>query len=107
MPTAGSQAAQSVHAITEFQKYNPQGYLKWRENSNYLVILSVKDLEELRSLCSKLKIASKEFYSFYEPDYNNELTAIVINPGADNNKFISNLPLALKEFSNKREVSYE
>lgn len=107
LPTAGSQAAQLVHAITQFNKYNPQAYSKWFNDSNYLALLSVKDLEELNSLCKKLREASKEFYSFYEPDYDNKLTAIVINPGEDDKKFISQLPLALKEYSKREEVSYE
>jgi len=49
----------------------------------------------------KAKQRGIEYIEFYEPDINNELTAIALEPGEKSKKLISNLPLMLKGYNNE------
>lgn len=95
----GVQAAQSVHAITEFSFEYPEIFREWYENSNYICILASTDENELIKLSERLKKKEVKHSIFREPDLNNELTAIAIEPGRDSKKACSSYPLALKEYS--------
>ncbi len=76
----GQQAVQSIHAAVEFCLEYPQITRKWHNNSNYLVFLAVNDEEELGTLCADATETGISFAVFHEPDIDDELTAIAIEP---------------------------
>ena len=96
---AGYQAVQASHAAIQFQHEHTQLASDWYNNSNYLVFLSVANLEELESFLDKVKSKGIIHSAFYEPDINNQLTAIALEPSEVAQKICSSLPIALKEFS--------
>lgn len=69
----------------------------WFENSNYLVCLSAPDLKSLTAIRDGALALGLAVSSFYEPDLNNELTAIAVAPSDAARKLLSRLPLALKK----------
>ncbi len=101
---------QSCHALSEFLSQHPKEYQEWYENSNYIVVLSVRNELELKSLMEKVCLHGLIHSSFQEPDLNDELTAIAVAPSKAAKKLFSSLPLAMKESSKKqigKEVVYE
>lgn len=95
----GIQAAQSTHAAIQFIIDHPDISKEWHTKSNYLVLLSVKDENELYSFINKFNDCNILFSKFYEPDLNNQLTAIAIEPSDNAKRIVSNLPLLLKEYN--------
>ena len=93
----GYQAVQAAHAGINFQHQHPEIAAKWNKQSNYLIILSVKNEEKLKFYLEKFKYHELKTTTFKEPDINNEITAIAVEPGQKSQKLVSNLPLALKE----------
>jgi len=73
----GQQIAQCAHAIVEFSIQHPQIFKEWHDTSNYICCLIADDLPDLLQRCRDLNM---EFTPFYEPDLNNQLTAIAIEP---------------------------
>lgn len=65
-------------------------------NSNYICILSVNSEFDLNILIEKCVSFNIKFSIFKEPDYNNALTAVALEPGDKSKKITSNFPLALK-----------
>jgi hypothetical protein len=61
--------------------------------------LSVNDERELLSIHSKATQQGIKASVFQEPDLNNQVTAITLEPSSDTRKLCSNLPLALKNVS--------
>ena len=96
---AGYQLAQSLHAFHEFFEQHPAEYREWYDNSKYIAALSVEDGSSLQDLCETLTSNKIKFSIFREPDLNNQLTSISVQPGQSIAKILSHLPLALKEFS--------
>lgn len=47
-------------------------------NNETLVYLTVQDVDKLEMFCRKLRFRNIPHYLFYEPDLNNELTAIAV-----------------------------
>lgn len=76
----GAVAAQSVHAAHEFEDRFPEDYRVWREASNTLVLLSTEDGDSLHSLLEQALEHGIPVAPFYEPDLDDELTAIAIGP---------------------------
>lgn len=99
----GVQSAQSTHAAIDFIFDHPEIALEWHKNSNYLVQLSVKDESELLSMVEKLDRKGIVCTKFHEPDLDNELTSISLEPSRESRRVTSNLPLLLKEFNKKEE----
>ncbi len=97
--SAGYQMTQSLHALADFTQQYPQQTKEWAETSNSLVVLSVKDENELTQFIHKLSQFNIKYSAFREPDIDNQLTAIAIEPCDAARKLCSNFPLALKEFS--------
>jgi len=95
--TAGQQMLQSAHAAIEFQHEHPQISKTWNTNSKYLVFLSVEDESALYFFLEKIKFYELKHTIFTEPDIDNQLTAIAIEPSERTQKLTSRLPLALKE----------
>jgi hypothetical protein len=91
-------ACQGMHSLVEFQQKYPSIYNAWHKKSNYLGFLSVKDEQSLLLLIEKLKIQNISYALFSEPDINNQVTAITIEPCEESKKLLSNIPRALKEY---------
>lgn len=93
----GQQMLQAAHAAIEFQHEHPQISQNWNTNSKYLVFLSVENEEALYQYLEKIKFYDLKHTIFTEPDIDNQLTAIAIEPSERTQKLVSRLPLALKE----------
>ncbi len=90
------QVAQTVHAALGFAVKYPKLVEVWDRISKYLVCVSVRDENELKKLANKCSARDLRFFVFKEPDINNEITAIAIEPSEMTQKLISNYPLTLK-----------
>ena len=93
--SSGYQAVQSCHAAIQFVYDHPGRAGPWFNNSNYLVLLSVKDEEELWKLVEKADKLGLKMSLFKEPDINNQLTAICLEPSILTQKLVKNIQLAL------------
>ena len=93
--SAGYQAVQSAHAAIEFQHEHPEIAKQWNTESKYLVFLSVPNEQSLLHLLEKIKIRELKHSVFREPDINNQVTAIAVEPSERTMKLTSNLPLTL------------
>lgn len=89
----GQQAVQAVHAMREFTELHPREDREWYEKSKTLALLATKDEPTLRRLLERAQQRGLSVATFYEPDRNNELTAIAIGPRGKN--LCRRLPLAL------------
>ena len=87
--TPGLKIAQSAHALSSFEWKYPTVYKDWYENSNNLVVLQHAEPEEI---AKKLEGQGFRVARFYEPDLDNQLTAISVEPAAK--KKLSSLRLA-------------
>jgi peptidyl-tRNA hydrolase len=87
---------QAAHAAIKFQHDHPEIAKEWNNVSQYLVFLTVENEKELYRLLDKIKFYDLKFTAFYEPDIDNQLTAIAIEPCERTKKICSNLPLLLK-----------
>ena len=87
--TPGLKIAQSAHALSSFEWKYPTVYKDWYETSNNLVVLQHADPEEI---AKKLEGEDFRVARFYEPDLDNQLTAISVEPSA--RKKLSSLRLA-------------
>lgn len=92
----GSQAVQAAHAAIEFQHEYFKIAKQWNSESKYLIFLSVQDEQSLLTLLEKIQKHGLKCSVFREPDINNEITAIAVEPSEKSRKLCSNLPLALK-----------
>lgn len=95
---------QSAHSLTQFIFEHPEISKDWFKNP-YLIQLSVENEEKLHDLIYKLKKANIKFSIFREPDLNNQVTAIAIEPSEKLRRIVGYLPLMLKEYK-EMEVSY-
>ena len=96
----GYQAVQSIHAAIQFKFEHPEISRDWFENSNYLGLLSVANEQELVSLIEQAIQKGLKVSVFREPDINDQITAIAIEPGNKSKKLCNRLKLALHETSN-------
>lgn len=87
--------AQSCHVAFTFAQEHEDIVYKWQNESNYIVILSVKNEAMLAKLIVAAQFRDIKFSVFIEPDLNNEITAIALEPGVESKKLCSNLKLAL------------
>lgn len=101
--TLSQQAVQSAHAAIDFQHQYPTESLEWNQQSNYLVFLTVEDESALKLLEDKCLRLGIKYTTFIEPDLNNELTAICLDPTDEQSvKITSSMPLLGKV----KEVCY-
>lgn len=98
----GSQAAQLVHGMATFARDYPVTFEHWERTSNTVVCLAVKDLEALYDLWRKAEAVSEAtddglaISTFHEPDFDNELTCVVLEPIDAFAKVCSGIPLACR-----------
>ena len=105
--TPGTQAVQSSHSLVQFVFEYQEISQIWFKDP-YLVQLSIENEEELTKLILKLEKNQIKHSIFREPDLNNEITAIAIEPSDKVRRLLSNLPLMLKEYKSykNKEVNY-
>lgn len=75
----------------------PELTREWHLVSNYLVILTVENEDALLDLLDVACARDIKYVQFNEPDLNNELTAVALEPSLAAEKLVANLPLALRE----------
>lgn len=94
----GYQMVQSNHATADIVYHlafnNPTLLHEWKRNSNSIITLSVKDVEELNLIHNKFK-DKVTIEKFYEPDVN-EFTSIAFIADDSIRRKLSYLPLSLK-----------
>lgn len=100
--TAGSQSVQSSHAAIQFIFEHPEISSIWFKDP-YLAQLSVENEDSLKNLIHKLQKANIKYSIFREPDLDNQITAIAIEPSEKTRKLVSSLPLMLKEYKLPRK----
>ena len=66
---------------------------EWYANSNNIVLVTVEDEEALLILCDEADDAGLVSACFEEPDFDNDLTAIALQPGKEASKLCEELPL--------------
>ena len=94
--TPGYQLVQSGHAIAKWIKEFPALFTEWNKQSNYLISLSTDNEETLKKLYKKLQYNGADVVAFYEPDINNQMTAICFYGTPEMRKHTDKLDLALK-----------
>jgi len=92
----GQILAQAVHAAFTFSLDHPHLTNQWLTISNYICILEADNEEELNKLLERASREEIITSTFREPDYDNSLTAIAIEPGSKSKKLCSSYKLALK-----------
>lgn len=97
--TPGQQAVQAAHAAINFTFEHPARASPWFRDSNTLVLLQVRDEKELLKLLYKAQDMWIDSTAFREPDLNNSLTAIALEPGEPTERLVKNLKLLLYEKS--------
>lgn len=95
----GYALTQTVHAMADFSISHPREFQQWHSSSNYLACLSVKDEQSLQALEFKLLSEGIKHTTFREPDIQNQITAIAIEPSDRAKRICSSFPLALKNLS--------
>lgn len=93
----GYQAVQGMHAAIQFIFEHKEVVCDWYQTSNYLGFLSVANESELAQLAEQAERHNIRFSVFREPDINDQVTAIALEPGAKSKKLCNKLKLALKE----------
>jgi peptidyl-tRNA hydrolase len=93
----GAILAQSVHASFAFSQEHPEITKKWMMESNYIGILEIESEEKLFKLINDALREGIASAMFREPDLDNSLTAIALEPGPKSKKLCSNLKLALRD----------
>lgn len=77
----GLRAAQMLHAFHTWVVENPEPEMKWRKESNTIVMLEVPDRKALLDLYHRCLDRSEPGWEFWcEPDLKNEMTAICLGP---------------------------
>ena len=93
--SAGYQICQSCHSLAEFAHRFPNHFKDWKQNSNYIISLSVDNEEKLQRLFYKLQDNGANVVAFTEPDINNQLTSICYYGTPEMRKLTEKLDLAL------------
>ena len=93
-------SCQALHSAIDFVMEYPEISKEWHETSNYICQLSVKDEKELYELGIRAEKKGLKIMRFYEPDLDNQMTAITIEPTEAARKFTSSIPLLFKNLKN-------
>lgn len=70
----------------------------------YLAVLSVENEDSLKDLISKLQEKNLKFTIFREPDINNQITAIAIEPSLETRRLTSCFPKMLREYQREHLI---
>lgn len=85
-----------MHALQEFNIVHPVVAKRWHAESNYLGFLSVADERALEELLTEAQYAGLYTAAFREPDLNDSLTAIALEPSPKSKRLVAGLSLALR-----------
>ena len=96
-PPPGILNLESSHGAFAFGVRFPALTKEWLETSNYLIVVTVADEDELAALLTKAGHADLHRVPVREPDLGGALTCVVLEPGDIAKRLCANLPLALKE----------
>ena len=72
---------------------HPDSESQWFKKSNYLVLLTIANEKSLSELILKASNKKIKYSIFREPDLNNEITSIALEPGQKSKRLCSNLKL--------------
>jgi sensor histidine kinase YesM len=72
--------------------------IKWFKDP-YLAQLSCANEDDLKYLIEKLQNNNIKYSIFREPDLDNQITAIAIEPSDQSRRILSSYPLMLKEYN--------
>ena len=97
---AGQVLAQTTHSVAEFAYEHFEIFKQWKQESNSVVNLAIKDEASLIQLYEKYKQITPHIVAFCEPDIQNQMTSICLYGTPEIRKKLSNLPLALREKKN-------
>jgi len=97
--TPGYQAVQSVHASAVFSQEHPETFHNWYNFYQGISLLAVPNEDHLKHLISKLAQRGIKYSIFIEPDIDNQVTSIAIEPSEASFKLCSSIPLALREYN--------
>lgn len=89
-----------VHAAYIFQKEYSDIQDVWYNKSNFIALLSCENEQSLKDIIAKAKEKGINCSAFAEPDFNDSITSIVLEPCEETSKMCSSLPLAFKEYNN-------
>lgn len=92
----GYQSVQSTHSVADFASVYKKEFDYWKEISNSIICLSVKDEHELLKLFDKYREYTPCIL-FREPDIDNQATSICLFGTPEIRKTLRNLPLLGKE----------
>lgn len=98
----GSQAAQLVHGMATFARDYPVTFEEWERTSNTVVCLAVPNEDALYTLYQKAMRKSEESESglavsiFREPDFDDALTCLVLEPTKELQDLCGGIPLACR-----------
>lgn len=93
----GYQIAQSIHAKDQFTHIFPSIERKWYFESNTIVVLGVRNEQELNAFSFLAKENGLAYSLFFEPDIN-ENTALAIEPGEITTEIVQNLRPAIRGY---------
>ena len=99
----GYQAIQSSHALVQFVFEHSEISKNWFKDP-YLAQLSVENEDSLNLIIYKLQQSNIKYSIFREPDIDNQITAIAIEPSDKTRRLLSNLPLMLKEYNSYTKI---
>ena len=91
---AGAQCAQACHGLMAFAMQYPITAQYWYRKSNNLVVLQVPNEACLKNIALRASDEGFDYSVFHEPDFDDTITAIAIEPAGK--RILSNLSLALK-----------
>lgn len=80
--TPAQRAVQSCHAAIEATRQ----FISPNQKHPHLVVCRVRDEQALQREASRIELSGIRFAPFYEPDRNNELTAIATEPVSGSNR---------------------
>jgi len=94
----GQQACQAMHAARAYAALDPDGERQWHEKSNTIVFVSVENEAALAAMLAESLGDGVKVAFFREPDLDNAMTAIALEPHARSSKRVRGLKLALAEW---------
>ncbi len=92
----GYRAVQSAHAAINFTFEHPGRAGPWWRNSNYLVLLETTDEQSLLNIIEQCEFFELKHSVFREPDIDNQITAIAIEPSPLTQKLVRKIPILFK-----------
>lgn len=99
----GAIGAQAIHGAVKFCYEHRTIMDYWYVKSNNVVLLAVPNEAALKHLASRAEDAGFAVSVFREPDFDNTVTSITIEP--DGYKLVSNLPLALRPAPKQKQAA--